>query len=60
MNQNIVKDIEEIVDQYVISHKGNLQCRCISGARGHLVAKLERLFRDKVLKPKKFRPHFKI
>ncbi len=36
--------IEEVVDQYVISHKGNLQCKCISGARGHLIAKLKELF----------------
>lgn len=33
-------EIEAIVDEYTISHKGSMQCKCISGARGHLIAKL--------------------
>lgn len=38
--EEIKKEIEKIVDEYSISHKGNAQCKCISGARGHLISKL--------------------
>lgn len=34
-------EIEAVFDEYTISHKGNMQCKCISGARGHLIAKIE-------------------
>lgn len=37
---DIKQEIEKIVDEYQISHKGSEQCKCISGARGHLIAKL--------------------
>ena len=38
--KDIIKDMEKVVDEFTISHKGDLQCKCISGARGHLIAKL--------------------
>lgn len=44
LSAEIQKRITEIIDEYVISHKGNAQCRCIEGARGHLRAKLFGLF----------------
>ena len=34
-----VEEFTNIVDEYQIAHKGNYQCKCISGARGHLIAK---------------------
>ncbi len=36
--------LEEILNQYQISHKGIAQCKCISGAKGHLLVKLLELF----------------
>lgn len=45
-----MKKIEEIVNQYSISHKGNVQCKCISGAKGHLIAKLNELFEKELQK----------
>ncbi len=39
-SSKVLSSVEEVVDQYQISHKGNIQCKCISGARGHLIVKL--------------------
>ena len=46
MKDNKDTEIKEIVDQYKILHKGDAQCKCISGARGHLIAKLESLLQQ--------------
>lgn len=47
-DKNIRILIRETVDQYKIDHKGGVQCKCISGARGHLIEKLIDLFENKL------------
>lgn len=44
LSAEMEKKITDIIDEYVISHKENAQCKCVEGARGHLRAKLFRLF----------------
>lgn len=37
---NFKEDLEKILKGYDISYKNGIQCKCITGAKGHLLAKL--------------------
>lgn len=45
--EELLKEVEEVVDQFTISHNQEAQCKCIYGARGHLLSRLFKVIKER-------------